>query len=333
MVTVRLALTSFLLVCAPALAEQRFYQFIDAQGRVQTMLAPESEPATPSIKVPEVSKPKDQPSAAKSVDEAAGEQVEAEKQKGAESAGSQGGVSAGKEVAPQESPDEDDVYIDSEELERKDFNPTGKKRFYLLDDGLGTRVEESDGRLMGMTPGKSMFQADEVSEPRVSLQDKLVETVDTGEIEALLGSKSQCLDRKAMRTADILTNKGVLSAPVDARTPHFLGKHGRLMVARVMGDGLRRLKAVSYSKAQKTPAFFIPIIAFANEQGCVSRLMYSGYFEWQYAATKTRHPRVEGSLIMLSSERYMLVLLPESVPEGEAGVPSAQVGDFIIEYK
>lgn len=301
------------LLSLPVVAEQRFYQFIDAQGHVQTVEAPLAEPATPPQK--------------SSVSPVEGRTESA-------SPGHGSGVEMPPDAAPapdSEQPEEE--YVDSEVLERKDFNPSGKKRFYILEDGVGSRVEESSGPLTGTTPELAPPIGETSAEPRISLQDAVNEVIDPDEIRRLLGRTTLCADKKSMKSISTLSLGGAQSASVDLKTWHFLGKGGALIKVRIPGEGLRKLKVTSYSKASKKPEFFIPFIAFSNEAGCIVRMIADGYFEWQYGETKTRQARVEGSLIMSSEERYVFVMLPGSDSVNPAEKIVVRPGEFTIEYR
>lgn len=301
-------------ICLPALAEQRFYQFIDAQGHVQTVEAPVSEPVTPS---------KQDSNPVVKADDAV---------TSPEARGSSGKSPTPEPISDSIEPAEEE-YLDSEVLERNDFNPTGKKRFYILEDGVGSRVEESSGPLTGMTPDAALPAQESVTEPRIGLQDAVSELHEPAEMRRLLGDAPLCADRKSLGAIVNLSVGGSLSASVDPKAWYFLGKGGALMRARIPGEGLRKLKVASYSRMRRNPEFFMPTVAFVNEEGCMVRMLSDGYFEWQYAETKTRQARVEGSLIMLSGERYVFVLLPDAGPAGQSEKTVTRAGDFTIEYK
>ena len=136
---------------ACAVAEPRFYQVIDSNGRMQTILASDDEPSVQSSassaqsEMP-VSQSDTEKKEEQGVKPVASAPVTTAPLVAPEPAAS--AVSSVENTVQAESPEEG--YIDSEELERSHFNPTKKKRFYTLNDGMGSRVEESDGQLTGV---------------------------------------------------------------------------------------------------------------------------------------------------------------------------------------
>lgn len=318
---------------ACAVAEQRFYQVIDAQGRMQTILAPENKPAAdtsaPVIEAEVTERqsegvmPEDQPENDNKETPAA---PLVEHPQEAQSPGI-------TDAAPPEASGPDEDYIDSEELERSNFNPTRKKRFYLLNDGMGSRVEESDGQLSGaIENGPELFPQHTEAPFRV-FDASSAEITDAVALKALFKDQSVCLDNKGLQKATALGRGIPQSVPIDRKTWGFVGAGGVVEIFKVGGEGLRKLTLHSYAKSDKKPAFVMPVIALADDKGCIVRALANEYFEMWYAATKTRHHRLEGSLIMASAERFVIVLLPrqENV-RNEAGFPLTDDGMFAVKW-
>lgn len=300
-----------LMSAAPAFAEQRFYQVMDAQGRIQTVIMPdEPEPAKNKPEQAEKSvettkpdspvTPADVPARPASVESAA---PEAE-------------ASTDDSIGSLESRE----YMDSEELERSNFNPEKKKRFYLLNDGIGNRIEESgeaeggnqpDARPMFMPPEETpeyfkVFQAAPVD---VQAPEALL-SLFAGMIRKSPDGKPLCLGKASRRNVQALSKEVSASVVIDSKTRYFLGNSGVVSVFSVAGEGLRAIRIRSISNSDRKPAFIEPVIAYANEAGCVIRATTNGYFEHWLPATNSRHPLLEGRLTMLTGERFLLVVLP-----------------------
>lgn len=342
------ALTGLLLFSATALAvaEPRFYQVIDAQGRMQTILAPDDTSDSDSssakkdsdVKQSEASKQSDVPkqkatapvpAAPQSSQDSSVSVIRAEPNTDAQVSSSTDDTN----TAPVERLAPEDDYIDSDELERLHFNPAQKKRFYLLDDGIGSRVEESDGEIMGSVEnGPDLFPQKPEQSFR-ELHSLSVDITDPAALELLFSNKSLCLDKKSLKKAFAL-GKGVpQSSPIDHKTWVFVGGGGVVQAYKVGGEGLRKVTLSAYAKSDKSPMFVMPVIALADSKGCVVRAVTSGYFETWYAATKTRHHHLEGSLIMSSAEHFLLVVLPKQDNEqGDAGFPLTNDGMFAIKW-
>lgn len=296
-----------LMSAAPAFAEQRFYQVMDAQGRIQTVIMPdepEPEPAKKKSEQIETMKsesptvPVEAPDRPETTEEHAAPEAETSSN------------------APLESQE----YMDSEELERSNFNPEKKKRFYLLNDGIGNRIEESgeaeggnqpDARPMFMPPEETpeyfkVFQAAPVD---VQAPEALL-SLFAGMIRKSPDGKPLCLGKASRRNVQALSKEVSASVVIDSKTRYFLGNSGVVSVFSVAGEGLRDIRIRSISNSDRKPAFIEPVIAYANEAGCVVRATSNGYFEHWLSATNSRHPLLEGRLTMLSGERFLLVVLP-----------------------
>ena len=61
-------------------------------------------------------------------------------------------------------------------------------------------------------------------------------------------------------------------------------------------------------------------------------MLAGSYFEREYAATKSRHPYVQGGIIMSTDEQYMLMLVRE-VGRESAPFPLVEFGEIVVEYK
>jgi hypothetical protein len=313
-----------------AVAEARFYQVIDAQGRVQTVLAPDEAPTAPATSESPTSREQAQPATPTTAPTTTLTPAPALAPNPAEEAPD---VTAASTVAG-EAPEEtgDDGYIDSETLERSNFNPANKKRFYLLDDGMGARVEESDGQLTGAVENGPALFPQAIETAYRELESSPVDITQPEDLKAL-STGSTCLDKKAMKRTPSL-GKGIPQAiHIDRKTWSFIGAGGIVDAFSVGGQGLRKLTVHAYAKSDKNPAFVMPVIAVADGKGCIVRAIASGYFDTWYAATKTRHHHLEGSLIMGSAERYVLILLPKQDNVREtAGFPLTDDGMFAVKW-
>jgi len=281
-----------LMAVAPAIAEQRFYQVMDAQGRIQTVTLPDepaNKPSSSSDAAPASSVAPAVPAAP-------------------------GTVSGVEPVDTQE-------YLDSEELERSNFNPEKKKRFYLLNDGMGSRIEESSGAEGGNQPdAMPMFMAPEkapvyvkvlhAAPVEVQAHDALL-AVFNGSIRKSPEGKPLCLGKAAHKKVEALTLDVSATVVIDSKARHFLEAGGVVSVFSVAGEGLRSITVQSVSHSDRKPAFVEPVFAYADAAGCVIRATAGGYFEHWLAATNSRHPLLEGRLTMLSGERFLLVVLPD----------------------
>lgn len=319
------------LVTTAVVAEQRFYQVIDAQGRMQTiMAAPEKKPETdkpvvsqaqPDVTYGEPGTTGDAPAIASPVP--------------VKEAVDEVSSSVTDKPAPAATPEApaSDEYVDSELLESTNFNPTHKKRFYVVNDGMGSRVEETESQLTGADGKEPAFFAADPVAPFTPVEMELIETVDEQVLKTLINAKSFCLSEKELTGASTLSRKSSFPVIIDRKAWQFLGAGGVVRVLRVSGNGLRKLGIRSYSKKERRPGFVIPVLVMADEKGCAIRAIPDGYFDRRYGATKTRHERLEGSIIMMSAERFLLVVLPDPTRRISASeIPRTDDGDFAVQW-
>lgn len=319
-------------------AEQKFYQVMGADGQMQTIMMPDepapanaaktakavkkTEPASSAVEPAELATPVPVPAAPvlpASAPVAVPQPPSASVPSGAAASGASGEGT-------------DAEFIDSERLEREGFNLEKKKRFFLLNDGMGSRVEEvQDGLLTDRvnTPVAPPPLEEEGLVARWS--NDPVELVNPSALHAVRSGKSLCLSPKELSGAEQVGRGSIRAVQVNARAWQFLGQGGVLKLFAVEGKGLKKLSLTSYSRKEKNPAFFMPVIAVADEKGCISRAVTAGYFERWIGATKTRQHSVQGSFIMLSGDVYVVLLLPEKQPPATS-FPLSPFGEVAIHW-
>lgn len=322
-----LLLVALLSVASAKAADKRFYQVIDADGRVQMVEIPADKPVNGSD------------------DASAGTSGFGEGEAPTESSPAvQSPGDSDRRVAPPESDTtsearglSDEVspsdYVDSEVLDRSGFNPESRKRFYILDDGSGNsvRIEESDGQLRGFDPGSPSFYQLPKEGRGTPITAPLQEITDAERLSPLFAFGG-CLSPEQLQLASGLAKSAPKSVFVDRKSWQFVGEGQPVLVLSVPGTGLRRLSVSSYSLKSRKPEFFMPVIAYADEKGCVIRASVAGYFDERHDATKTRHPRLSGPIIMLSSERYLLVVLPRRpLANLPAELDQSELGELLFE--
>lgn len=323
-----------LFITAPVFAEQRFYQYMDAQGHIQTVVLPEKSGKASA----ENEKPKEAVASDVTPDNASDKPKDP-------SAVSEGSASPDvpDKMTGSASTSNEQEYLDSEELERSGFNREKKKRFYLLNDGVGGRIEESDGPPGGNNPdAASMFMQPVApmeyfkilhsSPTELRSQDELQAVFKTG-IKGNSAARSLCLERKVLQNARKLSSDISDSVLIDRKTWHFLGEGGVVAAFSVAGEGLRSIVVQSMSHSDRNPAFAEPYFVYADTNGCINRATTAGYFEHWLAATNSRHPMLQGHLTMLSGDHYLLVVLPGSSRVSSSDFPSSPDGVLAVKWQ
>ncbi|MGH8493487.1 MAG: hypothetical protein ACRERR_10345 [Moraxellaceae bacterium] len=284
------ALLAMLFLMSAADAEERFYQVIDASGRVQTLREPAAlaAPVNKAPPSPEIKKPSE--TAAKK-----SSQKEADKSK----------TLKVDDVAPYAAYDGDE-YLDSEVMDDSHGMTKGqsKKKFYLVNDGVGQRVESMDGdavEAQSSAASLSMMGAAEY----VGLRDSYTQL----SAENVSDIKSGCLSEKQLGDAVTLVADERADVVFDKQLTNYV-KAGQLVeIYRIGAGGVRTVSFRSYAKTDIDQSFIVPVVAFADASGCVKRVA-DGYFQRYYPATSTKHAMIEASLVLHSDDVYVLLVMP-----------------------
>lgn len=221
-----------------------------------------------------------------------------------------------------------DAYMDSEQFERSGFNPEKKKRFFILHDGMGGRVEEVESGLP-VAPVGPAFKRDQV-EPYQALPDHLQSYAFADPRSRALLAGAECLPPEMPERVKRLSEPGKEHDVLLDRNAHLFVPAGGLVDAFRMpaGQVSRELLVQSYALRDRQPEFVSPIIALADKDGCVLRVV-AGVFSRRYQATKSRHARVEGRLTLHTDERFVLIIMPAANTqqgEGYAVSPYGRIG-------
>lgn len=327
-------------VTVVVVAEQRFYQVMGADGRMQTIMMPDepsekdatgTRPATVNpakvVKADEEDKHHSTPDA--QPDSPSGMTPPIVAPENAVQLLAPPAPTRGDN--PSATVEEDD-YVDSERLEREGFNIEKKKRFYLLNDGMGRFVEEVQGG--GLTDmGNQSTPTPTVDEQDIVARwtNDPVELTNEKALAALRNGKPVCLSKKELSAAERVQKGAMRAVRADAKAWQLMKEGDVLQLFAVEGEGLKKLSLSSYSRKEKFPSFFMPVIAVADSNGCMTRAVTSGYLDRWVGATKTRQHSVQGSFILLSGDRYVMVLLP-SKQQAATSFPLSPFGEVAIHW-
>lgn len=270
---------------APLYAEQKFYQVIDPDGRVRTVKIPEPLPA-------DADKAKPPPKAKAEVKE-------------------QGSVPGNAPIGS--APYDGDTYMDSDVLESSGFNPEKKQHFYIINDGLKSRVEENMEGIPAelVESGVAESGPTENKERRFSgLPDGSAQTSEPASLKRLLGSDILCLAPDALKNPRSLEQGKTDTFVVDKPALNYKGSLGVVGVYQFPVSGIKTMTLRSYALSDSTPAFVRPLIALADAAGCIQRVL-TEYFQSRHEATKTKHPGLEGEIMIHADELYLFIIAPE----------------------
>lgn len=271
-----------------ALAEEgeRFYQVIGPDGRLQTVRAPGA-----SVK-PQAAESKSEPVAVPAAGKKTADLPKADLP-------NEVGQQQGTEL--KSAPYGGEAYLDSDRLEQSGFNPESRRKFFITSDGMRQRVEEN---LMPATADSSP-EAPLTAAPAELRRNHTELPVGFREVSP---ASIPVFSGLCVETAGV----GVLADEAsrlreDKRSVYFGRGEPVIAAYRIRGEGLRTVQLRSYTDSIKSPAFFSPYIGLADDSGCVVRVL-DGYFQRNYAVTKTQYEMLEAEITLHAEERYLLVL-------------------------
>lgn len=223
-----------------------------------------------------------------------------------------------------------DDYLDSEHLEASGFNPEKKSRFYIVNDGLTSRVEEN------LEPGSSALekQSPQLEPVREGspLPSEREEAIEAGLIKALLGRDQLCVDAESLKKAKSLVKSRSEDLLIDKRALQYQDSLGVLGAYKVSTEALVMLSLRSYAVAEKPPSFVSPMLAMADARGCIGRVV-TGYFQTQYAATKAKHSMLQGAVTINPDEQYLLVIPLKYKNTVDASFSRSAYGQLSIKWQ
>lgn len=295
-----------------ACAEQRFYQVVDPDGHVRTIEAPH-ESGQGAEKATSASAVDEQPSIKASVP-----------------AHQSGTVPMEKELLEKFAPYNGDAYLDSERLESSQFNPEQKKNFYIINDGLGSRVEQS-------TPGAMDTPEIKSVESRIAVRGMDLplgreEIIEEALMKTLLATSTLCVATQTLEKSKKLPPKRLDTLILDKKAWQYREPLGVVEAYRLSDDGMKTLTLQSYARNERAPDFVSPALAMADEKGCIKRIV-TGYFQSRYEATKAKHSMLEGKVTIHADEPYVFVVLSEYQRPAGTSYKRSQYGQFSIKWQ
>lgn len=201
-----------------------------------------------------------------------------------------------------------DEYLDSDHLEASGFNPEKKSRFYIVNDGMTSRVEEN---LEGDATGRAekIVQAEEVVKG-VDLPSERDEITDKALIMSVLNTDTLCVSADALKGAKTLGKRRSEALLIDKKTLQYREPLGVLAIYKFSADGMKMLTLRSYAKSKRKPAYASPVLAMSDNNGCISRVV-TGYFQSRYEPTKATHSMLQGAVNINTDEPYLLLISSE----------------------
>lgn len=198
----------------------------------------------------------------------------------------------------------DDVeYVDNEYLENREFNLEGKKRFYMMPEGIvggASRVETIE-REKGIS--KSVFSKFLKNAPAQLPPVVLASTyyrLPKNEVEQTL--EQSCFSGKKIEKAKLLSlDKDEVGLwPVPPIKEKFVYDVVKL------DTPVENIHLTSYASSQKAPRYYWPLVVFLDQKGCVIEGV-SGFKNQDLGSNSLQYSALEGVLKKPNNATYMFM--------------------------
>lgn len=287
------------LLSVVAIAEDRFYTTVDAQGHVQVIKSESSsDTVTPSapLKKSTIDPLLTMPPPAKSSDASQGvgtRQVDSE------------------------------TYIDTELLERKNFNVDDKKRFYYLSgDGLARQVVESKDGIA--TPPVIVSESKKL---QAYVSSNYV-SVSKEEIQLWYPQQKECINQAYVKKNSKLF-KDVNNIWVKpAFNPNVVEMDGFLQLPTAV-PMVTQLRVASFATTHKKPTFYLPVVVFLDGRGCALSGVWQ-YWSRAHVATEIQYASVDGLINIPAQSTYIVFYRPPQTLKADVPL-SLESGSFVVE--
>ncbi|HAV6190376.1 putative pilus assembly protein FilE [Acinetobacter baumannii] len=191
-------------------------------------------------------------------------------------------------------------YVNNEYLEDQEFNIEGKKRFYLMPDGLG-RTESVERK-----KGVSRSTLDQLFNRQTQDQDSTVVLAPTymrlssQELEAAF-EQDKCFIKDYKKSIKTLsTNKEVNLWPRKPLKEKFEYELVQL------NPSVQHLKVMSFASSNEKPLYYWPLVVFLDDRGCILEGV-SGFKSKSYPSTMLQHASIQGVLKVPPSAHYIMM--------------------------
>ncbi|WP_104472533.1 putative pilus assembly protein FilE [Acinetobacter indicus] len=203
---------------------------------------------------------------------------------------------------------EGEQYVNNEYLEHSEFNLEGKKRFYMMPEGVvDSKLGGGASRVQVVEREKGVGQSvlDRLFKKRQPESVKPMVLSSTyyriAQADAISSLGQSCFNNKKIKHAKTLVaQKDVNLWPRAPLTDEF-----DYEVVKLEGD-LRHLQVNSYASKTRQPTFYWPFAVFLDAQGCVIEGA-GGYKSQDTQSTLLQHEQVEGVIQLPAQTRYLLL--------------------------
>ena len=191
-------------------------------------------------------------------------------------------------------------YVNNEYLEDQEFNLEGKKRFYLVPDGLGRTESVERKKGVSRSTLDQLFNRHTQDKESTVVLAPTYMRLSSKELVATF-EQDQCFIKsynKSIKTLSINKEVNVWPRkPLKEKFEYELIK---------LDPSVQHLKLISFAASNEKPLYYWPLAVFLDDKGCILEGV-SGFKSKSYPSTMLQHASIQGVLKVPSSAHYMML--------------------------
>ena len=191
-------------------------------------------------------------------------------------------------------------YVNNEYLENQEFNLEGKKRFYIMPDGLGRT--ESIERQKGVSKSTlaQYFHRQSQDDQGAIILAPTYMRLSQKELETTF-DQDKCFVQGYKKSIKVLGAKKEVNLwprkPLKEKFEYELIK---------LDPAVQHLQLMSFAASNSSPLYYWPLAIFLDEKGCILEGA-SGFKSKSYPSTVLQHASIQGTLKVPPHARYMML--------------------------
>jgi len=191
-------------------------------------------------------------------------------------------------------------YVNNEYLEDQEFNLDGKKRFYIVPDGLGRTESVERKKGVSRSTLDQLFNRHTQDKESTVVLAPTYMRLSSKELVAAF-EQDQCFIKgynKSIKTLSINKEVNVWPRkPLKEKFEYELIK---------LDPSVQHLKLISFAASNEKPLYYWPLAVFLDDKGCILEGV-SGFKSKSYPSTMLQHASIQGVLKVPPSAHYMMM--------------------------
>lgn len=198
-----------------------------------------------------------------------------------------------------------ETYIDSEYLEKREFNLDEKKKFYAVPDGLGGTqiVERVPGAIDPQIKTDSAAGKKNEDLPALVTLSDQYQRVPANDVTQLIGMK--CLSIQALRQPKIMRDQQLILWP-RSDVPKVNNRAGLNYVVVEFRSDTRDVSLQSFAPIGRQSDYYWPLPIFLDADGCVIEGV-NGFYQKTLPSTVLQPSILVGTLHVPEQTRYLML--------------------------